>query len=39
MCPIDEAANNIAFICKKYRVQIFLNKLGLLNTTSTLVKK
>ena len=27
MCPIDKAANNIAFICKKYYVQV-------LNTTS-----
>ena len=29
MCPIDKAANNIAFVCKKCYVQV-----GLLNTTS-----
>ena len=34
MCPIDKAANNITFICKKYYVQVFLKELGLLNTTS-----
>ena len=34
MCPIDKAANNIAFICKKYYVQVLLKELGLLNTTS-----
>ena len=33
MCPIDKAANNIAFICKKY-VQVLLKELDLLNTTS-----
>ena len=33
MCPIDKAANNIAFICKKYYVQVLLKKLRLLNTT------
>ena len=35
MCPIDKAANNIAFICKKYFVQVPLKELGLLNTTSS----
>ena len=30
--PTDKAANNIAFICKKYYVQVLLNELGLLNT-------
>ena len=30
MCPIDEAANNIAFICKKYYVQVLLKELGLI---------
>ena len=25
MCPTDKAANNIAFICKKYYVQVLLN--------------
>ena len=34
MCPVDKAANNIAFICEKYYVQEFLKELGLLNTTS-----
>ena len=34
MCPIDKAATNIAFICKKYYVQVLLKELGLLNTTS-----
>ena len=33
-CPIDKAANNIAFICKKYYVQDLLKGLGLLSTTS-----
>ena len=27
MCPIDEAANNIAFICQKCYVQVLLNEL------------
>ena len=30
----DKAANNIAFVCKKYYVQVLLKELGLLNTTS-----
>ena len=34
MCPIDKAANNIAFICKKYYVQALLKELGLLSATS-----
>ena len=34
MCPINKAANHIAFICKKYYVQVLLKELGLLNTTS-----
>ena len=34
MCPIDKAAKNIGFICKKYFVQVILKQLGLLNTTS-----
>ena len=34
MCPNDKAANNIAFICKKYYVQVLLKELGLLNTAS-----
>ena len=32
--PIDKAANNTAFICKKCYVQLLLRELGLLNTTS-----
>ena len=35
MCPIDKAANNTAFICKKYYVQVLLKELGFLNATST----
>ena len=34
MCPTNKAANNIAFLCKKYYVQVLLKELGLLNTTS-----
>ena len=34
MCPIDKAADNIAFICKKYYVQVLLKELGLLSATS-----
>ena len=34
MCPIDKAANNIAFICRKYYVQVLLKELGLLSATS-----
>ena len=30
----DKAANNIAFVCKKYYVQVLLKELSLLNTTS-----
>ena len=33
MCPIDKAANNIVFICKK-DAQVLLKELGLLNATS-----
>ena len=33
MCPIDKAANSIAFICKKYYVQVLLNKLGATSNT------
>ena len=34
MCPIDKAANNIPFICKKYYVQVLIKELGLLSATS-----
>ena len=34
MCFVDKAANNIAFICKKYYVQVLLKELGLLNSIS-----
>ena len=34
MCLIDKTANNIAFICNKYCVQVLLKQLGLLNSTS-----
>ena len=33
--PIDKAANNIAFICKKCYVQVLQKELGLLNTSNT----
>ena len=33
MCPIDKAANNIAFICKRY-AQVLIKELGLLSATS-----
>ena len=33
MCPIDKAANNITFICKKYYVQVLLKELDLLSAT------
>ena len=35
MCPIDKAANNIAFICEKYYIQELLKELGLLSATSS----
>ena len=34
MCPIDKAANNIAFICKRYYVRVLIKELGLLGATS-----
>ena len=34
MCPIEKPANNIAFICKKYYVQVLIKELGLLSATS-----
>ena len=34
MCRIDKAANNIAFVCKKYYVQVLLKELSLLNIRS-----
>ena len=34
MCPIDKAANNTAFICKKYYVDVILKELGLIDTVS-----
>ena len=33
MCPLDKAASNIAFICKKYYVQVLTKELGLLSAT------
>ena len=33
-CPIDKAANNIAFVCKKPYAQVLLKQLNLLDTTS-----
>ena len=34
MCPIDKAANSIAFICKKYYLQVLIKELGLLSAAS-----
>ena len=39
MCSIYKVANNIAFICKKYYVQVLLKELGLLNTTSNIYQQ
>ena len=36
---IHKAANNIAFICKKYYVQVLLKESGLLNTTSNIYQQ
>ena len=33
-CPIEKAANNIAFMCKKDYVQVLIKELGLLSATS-----
>ena len=34
LVPIDKAANNVAFICKKYYVQVILNEIGILGSGS-----
>ena len=34
MCPIDKAANNTAFICKRYYVEVILKELGLNSSQS-----
>ena len=34
VCSLDKAASNIAFICKKYYVQVLTNELDLLSATS-----
>ena len=39
MRPIDKAANNIAFICKNYYVQVLLKELGLLSATPNTSKQ
>ena len=39
MCPIGKTANNITFTCKKYRVQVLLKELGLLNTTPNIYQQ
>ena len=39
VCPIDKTANNIAFISKKYCVQVLLKELGLLNLTSNIYQQ
>ena len=39
MVPIDKAANNIGFICKRFYAQVLLEELGLIgSTTSTYTK-
>ena len=38
MVPIDKAANNVAFICKRYYVEVLLQELGLINVHSQTYK-
>ena len=38
MAPMDKAANNVAFICKRYYAEILLQELGLLNVPSQTYK-
>ena len=39
MVPVDKAANNIAFICKRFYAMVLLQELGLIgSTTSTYTK-
>ena len=35
MVPIDKAANNVAFICKRFYAQVLLKELGLLGTATS----
>ena len=35
MVPIDKAANNVAFICKRYYASIILQELGLLGSVTS----
>ena len=39
MVPIDKAANNIAFICKRFYAQVLLNELGLIGSTTSTYSK
>ena len=34
MVPIDKAANNVAFVCKRYYAKVLLKEMGLINGTS-----
>ena len=34
LVPIDKAANNIAFVCKRYYVEVILKEIGVLDTAS-----
>ena len=39
MVPIDKAANNVAFVCKRFYAQVLLKELGLIgSSTSTYTK-
>ena len=35
MVPIDKAANNVAFICKRFYLQVILDELGLVGSSSS----
>ena len=35
MVPIDKAANNIAFVCKRFYAQVLLNELGLTGSSTS----
>ena len=39
MVPIDKAANNVAFICKRYYAQVLLEELGLIGSSSSTYTK
>ena len=39
MAPIDKAANNVAFICKRFYAQVLLDELGLVGSSSSTYSK